>query len=1649
MKSVFRGYHLFLITTLLAVLIIVPLVGRAWAGWEHYDPNTSNLPSSQINTLAMDPNRLWIGTGEGLVKKTLSSDDPNTGWIKDLKVDPNLYAPVSSMDVDQNMVLWLGTPQGLISFDPDESSDPNNPHTYNGLSFTLSDNISDIEVDSDFVWVATDLGLNRLEKSSGAWIRYSDDPNDPNGFDSYAALAVASGDDDTIWVLPRVPDIFGGVYRYTVSTGQWDHFSIKAGQEQTEVNFNSLIMGNSNDIWLGTYGYGLWRFETNNPDPNDAWTQWEDVNSGLPSNDIQAIGIYQGTNRIIVATIGGIARYDFDLDLWQPISTPAYMDLSSLVITDILVDSDNNRVWFGTEEEGLYLWKEGAIVWSNPADGEENVSIDTNAIEIVFNKPIDPYSIELGGPGSSLTFEMFDSARNPITDPNIYDPNDFDRHFLDSNTNIHLVIEPKQPNYIFNPDTWYRFTFTTDILYGSGETIGVVDTRVEFKTIIVPEVVSTDPVDGALGVNPYAPIQIWFNKPMAQDSFFPNMISFQAEGDIFFTPVYEEEMDFPDDPNHLVISISGNPPFLPGTEYIFIVNKNVTDISGNPLAEDYELQFTTKSPPQIIFLSGFSPYPEDSATNVSVDTNISVIFNSSMDTNSVERSFSLAPTVTGEFLWFDSDTRVVFQPDNPLTSGTEYEVTVDTNATDKFGIPINYPFEIPYIFSFTTDYTTTILSSFPPDNEDSVSIYANIGIIFSGPMNKSSVEGAFSLLDDQNTPVSGGFSWNQSSTGFSFVPSDPLDPNHNYKASITTSAQSETGSPLAQGKTWQFTTVSLETVSPPEGGWPVYNIMGMDPNLVAVTAMALDPNNGRIWAGLATLDPNSNWMGSGLFYYDGNDWKQYTTSDPNCGLTSDSINDLAFDSQGNLWIATEPGPTGGGLSMFDGQTWHWYDPNTFYGLSGDDNFLYVNAIDVYFTGTEDFIWVATTGGIAVGRYNSNSNDWNWAATTAFPFSSLIAVDNLGGTGTAWVASELFFMYDPNEPCNSITGFDADKLSKWQPDLLDPNIRVWSPDGGLLRMKSPEERINSNLRAMIVDGSGNLWLGTKDRLYKINIDDLLAGECNFESCNYIETKGGLLPSSIYDMIINPANTNELWIATDSGISILKINEPIKSPDSWTRYPLTDAIVLTMRAGSNGEVFAGTDKGLLTIGDTIKPTVIASYPSDGGTNIPVGGPFWVSFSELMNHAATETAFTLSDANSIEVAGTLSWAGTKLIFEPDENLESVMQYSMRVDTNASDLSLNQLSQTYQADFTTSGSWILAIYPAQGEQSVPLDLKIQINFAELMNTSSTQNAFCLRVDPNAEPGSQCVNGNFNWFNSNQLLEFTPTGNLDQETNYILTIDSNAKNQTGTSMPESFTLGFKTESVTPESWILSTYPAQGGQSVPIDLKIQINFTRPMNTSSTQSAFCLRVDPNIEPGSQCVIGSFEWLNNDQLLEFTPGGNLDQGTNYILTIDTNAEDQTGASMPELFTLGFKTGSWILSTYPLQGEQSVPIDLKIQINFTRPMDTNSTQSAFCLRVDPDFDPTSQCVTGSFNWLNYQSLEFIPVGSLNQGTNYILTIDTNAEDQTGASMPESFILGFKTVSTNASLKFEGVGCFIQSLENGKKGVFARLKDWLNFSL
>jgi ligand-binding sensor domain-containing protein len=97
----------------------------------------------------------------------------------------------------------------------------------------------------------------------------------------------------------------------------------------------------------------------------------------------------------------------------------------------------------------------------------------------------------------------------------------------------------------------------------------------------------------------------------------------------------------------------------------------------------------------------------------------------------------------------------------------------------------------------------------------------------------------------------------------------------------------------------------------------------------------LEDSKGNLWFGS---------IGSGVYYYDGNTFRNYTTKD---GLVNDNIQHIYQDKIGNVWFATQ-----GGASYYDGESFH--DFTTKNGLPNND----LNSIIEDKTGN---FWFASRG----------------------------------------------------------------------------------------------------------------------------------------------------------------------------------------------------------------------------------------------------------------------------------------------------------------------------------------------------------------------------------------------------------------------------------------------------------------------------------------------------------------------------------------------------------------------------------------------------------------------------------------------------------------------------------------------------------------
>jgi hypothetical protein len=138
-----------------------------------------------------------------------------------------------------------------------------------------------------------------------------------------------------------------------------------------------------------------------------------------------------------------------------------------------------------------------------------------------------------------------------------------------------------------------------------------------------------------------------------------------------------------------------------GRLYSMSVAKGALDTSGNSLGRDYKVNFITGSdfiPPMVtaVYDSLLAPGSWSDLivnTGVSKSTKIAVDFSKPMDRVSVEKAFSVTPSVTGSWIW-SSDERTVFKPSVPLAPETNYQIYIDKTARDLNGLALETAYSV-------------------------------------------------------------------------------------------------------------------------------------------------------------------------------------------------------------------------------------------------------------------------------------------------------------------------------------------------------------------------------------------------------------------------------------------------------------------------------------------------------------------------------------------------------------------------------------------------------------------------------------------------------------------------------------------------------------------------------------------------------------------------------------------------------------------------------------------------------------------------------------------------------------------------------------------------------------------------------------------
>jgi uncharacterized repeat protein (TIGR01451 family) len=199
-----------------------------------------------------------------------------------------------------------------------------------------------------------------------------------------------------------------------------------------------------------------------------------------------------------------------------------------------------------------------------------------------------------------------------------------------------------------------------------------------------PTVSSTNPVDGATGVNPYHPLTATFSKAM--DALTLNATSFTLTGP---SGVVSGTIGY-DDATHTA-SFTPDAALSALSTYTATLTTDVEDSYGIPLATSFRWAFTTgdadTTPPEIVWR-----FPAPGAIDVPLRSSVVITFTEDLHPASLgldhfllEGPFGVVPST----LSYDSGTFVVtLDPDTSFLPTTLYTVTVLGTVTDWAGLPL-------------------------------------------------------------------------------------------------------------------------------------------------------------------------------------------------------------------------------------------------------------------------------------------------------------------------------------------------------------------------------------------------------------------------------------------------------------------------------------------------------------------------------------------------------------------------------------------------------------------------------------------------------------------------------------------------------------------------------------------------------------------------------------------------------------------------------------------------------------------------------------------------------------------------------------------------------------------------------------------------
>ena len=333
--------------------------------------------------------------------------------------------------------------------------------------------------------------------------------------------------------------------------------------------------------------------------------------------------------------------------------------------------------------------------------------------------------------------------------------------------------------------------------YREDMTIYVADT-------VSPQVTGSSIAEGATEISATASVSVSFNEPLSSPTVNVNTLIMSANDSA--GTVVAGDVSISGD--RKMVTFNPSSKLAPATAYTLTVTSAVADESGNELASDFQLRFTTDATPPAV--TGSSIF--DGATDIGITPTINVSFSealaaSTVSTSTVTMSIDDLPggSVAGSVSLSSDGRKITFTPASRLARATAYKVTIADSVTDVAGNSLT----ASYLLRFTTDATApTVTGSSISDGATGITVTPTINISFSEALASTSVSNATVLLSSDGTGegVAVSVVISGDSNTITVLPSSALAPAMTYRLTVTGDVTDIAGNGLTAAYLLRFTT---------------------------------------------------------------------------------------------------------------------------------------------------------------------------------------------------------------------------------------------------------------------------------------------------------------------------------------------------------------------------------------------------------------------------------------------------------------------------------------------------------------------------------------------------------------------------------------------------------------------------------------------------------------------------------------------------------------------------------------------------------------------------------------------------------------------------------------------------------------------------